>query len=132
MYDSEQTPPPVPPNTDLPSYLKCEISRSNPRGSTCCRLCSSALGSRATVVLKGKIRVTQRYPREVLRRDDREGTADVTGVLGLCSLAARATEITKFELFGANARQGKETVYLVGNRRELVGRQGMHRRYGWS
>src|SRR3954468_8201161 len=26
---------------------------------------------------KGKSRVTQRYPREVLRRDDREGTTDV-------------------------------------------------------
>src|SRR3954466_4342947 len=81
-YGTEQTPPLVPPNTDLSSHLKCEISRSNPRGSTCCRLCSSALGSRATVVLIGKSRVTQRYPREVLRRDDREGTTDVTGVLG--------------------------------------------------
>src|SRR3954463_6446813 len=30
----------------------------------------------------------------------------------------------KVELFGANTRQGKETVHLVGNRRELVGRQG--------
>src|SRR3954470_24198212 len=39
---------------DLPSHLKFEISRSNPRGSTCCRLCSYALGSRATDVLKGK------------------------------------------------------------------------------
>src|SRR3954470_8908300 len=39
---------------------------------------------------------------------------------------------TKVELFGANARQGKETVHLVGNRGELVGRQGRHRRYWWS
>ena len=31
---------------------------------------------------------------------------------------------TKIELLGANARQGKETVHLVGNRRELVGQQG--------
>src|SRR3954466_11144139 len=31
---------------------------------------------------------------------------------------------TKDEFFGANVRQGKETVHLVGNRRELVGRQG--------
>src|SRR4051812_32499807 len=53
-YNSEQTPPSVPPNPDLPSHLKCEISRRNPRGSTCCRLRSSALGSRATDVLKGK------------------------------------------------------------------------------
>ena len=40
---------------------------------------------------------------------------------------ARGREIpcsTKVELFGANARQGKETVHLVGNRRDLVGRQG--------
>src|SRR4051812_24039921 len=87
------------PNTDLPSHLKCEISRRNPRGSTRCRHRSSALGSRATVVLKAKSRVTQRYPREVLRRDDREGTTDVTGVLGLCSLSARFTEITEVELF---------------------------------
>src|SRR3954470_1811894 len=106
----------------MPSHLKCEISRSNPRGSTCCRLRSSALGSRATAVLKGKSRVTQRYPREVLRRDDREGTTDVTGVLGLCSLAARVTKIIEVVLFGGNARQGKETVHLVGNRGDLVGR----------
>src|SRR3954471_3728625 len=31
---------------------------------------------------------------------------------------------TKVELFGVNARQGKETVHLVGNRRELEGLQG--------
>src|SRR3954469_9590590 len=98
----------------MPSHLKCEISRRNPRGSTFCRLRSSALGSRATVVLKGKSRVTQRYPREVLRWDDREGTPDVTGVLGLCSLAARVTKITKVELFVSDSRQGKETVYPVG------------------
>ena len=30
---------------------------------------------------------------------------------------------TKVELLGENARKGKETVHLVGNRRELVGRQ---------
>src|SRR3954465_11717268 len=82
-YRTKQTPSSVPPNTDLPSHLKCEISRSNPQGSTCCRLRSSALGYRATDVLKGKGRVTQRYPREVLRRDDREGTTDVSGILGL-------------------------------------------------
>src|SRR4051812_28701984 len=107
---------------DMPSHLECEISSSNPPGSTCCRLRSSALGSRATVVLKGKSRVTQRYPREVLRWDDREGTTDVTGVLGLCSLAARVTIITEVELFESDTRQGKETVHLVGNRIELVGR----------
>src|SRR4051812_7745951 len=116
----------------MSSHLKCEISRSNPRGSTRCRLRSSALGSRATDVLKGKSRVTQRYPREVLRRDDREGMTDVTGVLGLCSLAGRATNITKVELSVSDARQGKEMVHLVGNRRELVGQQGRHRRYWWS
>src|SRR3954465_6441112 len=31
---------------------------------------------------------------------------------------------TKVELYGAHARHGKETIHLVGNRRELVGRQG--------
>src|SRR3954466_15634573 len=92
------------PNMDLPSHLNCEISRSNPRGSTFCRLHSSALGSRATDVLKGKSRVTSRYPREVLRRDDREGTTDVIGVLGLCSLAARVTIITEVEIFKSDAR----------------------------
>src|SRR3954470_10100208 len=111
-YGTKQTPPSVPPNTDLPSHLKCEISRSNPLGSICCRLRSSALGSRATVVLKGKSRVTQRYPRVVLRRDDREGMTDVTGVLGLCSLSARVTKIMKVELFVNDARQGKETLHL--------------------
>src|ERR1041384_7147210 len=81
---------------------------------------------------KGKSRVTQRYPREVLRRDDREGTIDVTGVLGLCSLSARVTEITEVELFVSVARQGKETVHLDGNRSDLVGRQCRHRCYWWS
>src|SRR4051812_33047244 len=117
---------------DMPSHLECEISSSNPPGSTCCRLRISALGSRATAVLKGKSRVTPRYPREVLRRDDREGTTDVTGVLGLLSLSARVTKITKVVLFVGNARQGKETVYPIGNRGDLVGRQGRHRRYWWS
>src|SRR3954463_11550772 len=32
---------------------------------------------------KGKSQVTQRYPREVLRRDDREGTTDVLVYLNL-------------------------------------------------
>src|SRR3954469_4249408 len=50
MYGTKQTSSSVPPNTDLPSHLKCEISRSNPWGSTYCRLRSSALGSQATVV----------------------------------------------------------------------------------
>src|SRR4051812_36528370 len=42
---------------------------------------------------------------------------------------------TKVELFGAHTRQGKETVHLVGNRRELVGRQGRWYRlwlWGWT
>ena len=46
-------------------------------------------------------------------------------IVGL--VLARGREMpccTKVELFGANARKGKETVHLVGNRRELVGRQG--------
>src|SRR3954470_2243396 len=61
-----------------------------------------------------------------------EGTTDVTGVLGLCSLAARVTIITEVELLESDARQGKETVHLVGNHRELVGQQGRHRHYWWS
>src|ERR1044072_2655956 len=39
---------------------------------------------------------------------------------------------TKVELFGANVRQGKETVHLVGNCTSLVRRQGRHRCYWWS
>ena len=39
-------------------------------------------------------------------------------------MSARVTDITKVELFVSIARQGKETVHLVGNRRELVGRHG--------
>jgi hypothetical protein len=65
--------------------------------------------------------VTHRCPRR-----DCIGTAGQTDtIVGL--VLARGREMpcsTKVELFGAHARQGKETVHLVGNRRELVGRQG--------
>src|SRR3954465_9173591 len=49
----------------------------------------------STVVLKVRSRATQRCPREVYRRNDREGTADVTGVLGPCSYLARVTKPRK-------------------------------------
>src|SRR3954470_23345777 len=74
-------------------------------------------------------RVTQRC----LRRNC-IGTAGQTDtIVGL--VLARGREMPcsmKVELSGANARQGKETVHLVGNRSDLVGRQGTHRRYWWS
>src|SRR3954462_10032612 len=71
--------------------------------------------------LKVRSRVTHRCPRR-----DCIGTAGQTDtIVGL--VLARGREMpcsTKVELYGAHARQGKETVHLVGNRRELVGRQG--------
>src|SRR3954464_2502492 len=71
--------------------------------------------------LKVRSRVTHRCPHR-----DCIGTAGQTDtIVGL--VLARRREIpcsTKVELFGAHTRQGKETVHLVGNRRELVGRQG--------
>src|SRR3954464_12583136 len=73
------------------------------------------------VSLKVRSRVTQRCPRR-----DCIGTAGQTNtIVGL--VLARGREMpcsTKVELFGANTRQGKETVHLAGNRKELVGRQG--------
>ena len=44
-----------------------------------------------------------------MRRDDREGTTDVT--------SRRNHEITKVVLFESDERKGKETVHLVGNRK---------------
>ena len=80
-----------------------------------------------TVVLKVRSRATQRCPREVLRRDDREGTTSVPVCLApdrwpreLPNHGSRAPP-------GAHARQGKETVHLVGNRSDLVGRRDRHR-----
>src|SRR4051812_14418500 len=71
--------------------------------------------------LKVRSRVTQRCPRR-----DCIGTVGQTDtIVGL--VLARGREMpysTKVKLFGANSRQGKETVHLVGNRRELVGGQG--------
>src|SRR3954464_2709159 len=71
--------------------------------------------------LKVRSQVTPRCPRR-----DCIGTAGQTDtIVGL--VVARGREMpgsTKVELFGANARQGKETVHLVGNHKELVGRQG--------
>src|SRR4051812_47756137 len=63
--------------------------------------------------LKVRSRVTHRCPRR-----DCIGTVGLTDtIVGL--VLARGREIpcsTKVELFGAHARQGKETVHLVGNR----------------
>ena len=71
--------------------------------------------------LKVRSRVTQRCPRR-----DCIGTAGQTDtIVGL--VLARGREMPcsmKAGLYGAHARQGKETVHLVGNRREGVGRQG--------
>src|SRR3954462_4137675 len=71
--------------------------------------------------LKVRSRVTHRCPR----RDCIRTAGQTDTIVGL--VLARGREMpfsTKVELFGANARQGKETVHLVGNRTELVGRLG--------
>src|SRR4051812_22272673 len=65
------------------------------------------------VSLKVRSRATQRCPRR-----DCIGMAGQTDtIVGL--VLAHGREIpysTKVKLFGANARQGKETIHLVGNR----------------
>src|SRR3954466_6773899 len=114
---SLQTPSSVPPNTDMPSHLKCEISRSNPRGSTWCRLRSSALGSRSTVVLTGKKSGDPTVPAQSILAEQQ-----VRCIPPVCSgpgtvRGRRIPCCMKVELFGANTRQGKETVHLVGNRK---------------
>src|ERR1041384_6473109 len=107
----------------MPSHLKCEISRSNPRGSTRCRLRSSALGSRDTDVLTGKKSGDPMVPAQSILAERRvRCIPPVCGGPGTVR-GRRITCCTKVELYGENARQGKETVHLVGNRRELVGRQ---------
>ena len=111
-----QTPPSVPPNTDMPSHLKCEISRSNPRGSTRCRLRISALGSRDTDVLTGKKSGDPTVPAQSILAERRvRCIPPVCGGPGTVR-GRRIPCCTKVELFGAHARQGKETVHLVGNR----------------
>ena len=84
------------------------------------------------VVLKGKRSGDPMIPATGIAMGRQGGYDRRTGVLGLCSLSARVTEITKVELLVNVARQGKETVHLDGNRSDLVGRQGRHRRYWWS
>ena len=74
--------------------------------------------------------MTQRCPRR-----DCIGTAGQTDTtVGL--VLARGREMpysTKVELFGANTRQGKETVHLVGNRMSwLDDRAGGHRLWLWG
>src|SRR3954469_25853341 len=84
------------------------------------------------VSLKVRSRVTQRCPR----RDCIRTAGQTDTIVGL--VLAHGREIpcsTKVELSGANTRQGKETVHLVGNRGELVGRQGRWYRlwlWGWT
>ena len=65
--------------------------------------------------------MTQRCPRR-----ECIGTAGQTDtIVGLVLAHGREMPCsTKVELYGAHARQGKETVHLAGNLRELVGRQG--------
>src|SRR3954470_10826998 len=79
------------------------------------------------VVLKSKSRATKPCPRVVLRRDNREGT---TGVQVCLAPDRWPRELPNHESRappGAHARQGKETVNLVGSRIALTGRQGRHR-----
>src|SRR4051812_19965560 len=51
---------------------------------------------------------------------------------GTCSWPRDALLYESRALPRAYARQGKESVHLVGNRTILVGRQGRHRCYWWS
>src|SRR4051812_12277375 len=83
----------------------------------------------STVVLKVRFGRPNGARERYIDENDREGTTDVTGVLGPCSYLARVTTPRKSSSTKSDARQGKETVHLVGNHRELVGRQGGHRRY---
>src|ERR1041384_8616941 len=100
----------------MPSHLKCEISRSNPRGSTRCRLRISALGSRATVVLTGKKSGDPTMPAQsILAERQVRYIPPVCGGPGTVH-GRKISCCPKVELFGANSRQGKETVHLVGNR----------------
>src|SRR3954471_11943749 len=55
------------------------------------------------VVLKGKSRATQRCPREVLRRDDREGTTSVPVCLSLV-VGRESYQTTKVELLQEHMR----------------------------
>src|SRR3954468_11190115 len=87
----------------------------------------------STVVLKGK----KSGDPTVLARGISSGTTGrVRPTLLACLAPARISrELPNHEsraLPRAHARQGKETVHLVGNRSDLVGRQGRHRRYWWS
>src|SRR3954471_8821043 len=77
--------------------------------------------------LKVRSRATPRCPREVYRRERQGGYYRCTGVLAPCSYLARSTKLRKSSSPRANARQGEETVYLIGDRGDLVGRQGRHR-----
>src|ERR1044072_982939 len=100
----------------MPSQLQCEISRRNPRGSTWCRLCISALGSRATDVLTGKKSGDPTVPAQSILAERRvRCIPPVCGGPGTVH-GRKIPCCTKVEPFGANARQGKETVHLVGNR----------------
>src|SRR3954471_16788713 len=83
-----------------------------------------------TVVLQVRSRATQRCPREVLRRDDREGTTSVPVCLSPDRWPRELPNTESRAPPGAHARQGKETVHLVGNRSDLVGRRGRHRCIG--
>src|SRR4051812_28510143 len=82
----------------------------------------------STIVLKVRSQATQRCPRAILRQE-RQGGYDRCYWRAWPLLVSRETyQTTKSQaLPRAHARQGKETVHLVGNRRDLVGRQGRHR-----
>src|SRR3954463_15082769 len=79
------------------------------------------------VSLRVRSRATQRCPRAVYRRE-RQGGYDRHYWRAWPLLVSRESyQTTKSRaLPRAHTRQGKETVHLVGNRRDLVGRQGKH------
>src|SRR3954466_11695398 len=95
------------PLVSLSNHLKCTIE------SDSSWIALEGRNLNRPVSLKVRSRVTQWCPRR-----DRIGTAgQANTTVGL--VLARGREIpcsTKVELFVENARQGKETVHLVGNR----------------
>src|SRR3954464_3746879 len=93
----------------LPLYFILLMSLSN--------LLVSLNGRHSNQLVSLKVRVGR--PNGARERyivgSDREGTTDVTGVLGPCSYLARFTKPRKIRaLPRAHVRQGKETVHLVG------------------
>src|SRR3954471_1640851 len=80
------------------------------------------------VSLKVSSRATQRCPRVVLHRERQGGYHQRYWRAWPLLVSCESYQTTKSRaLSRAHVRQGKEAVHLVGNRSDLVGRQGRHR-----